>query len=454
MTPRRGHLGRAGDESGVALIVLLLVTLFVGLVGVAMINDTVSEVQIAINQSNALKARYLAEAGVAYAVNQLTQSNTWTGPVTQTFGGGSFTVQVDGATSQAGATGAVKSIVSTGTVLATTVSSGVQTVRETFLILPEAFSKALLSDTDIVVGDTNSSANTTITNTVLRQLGTMHANNVLAASPAVTLQNGSGTVAATGQITASQGTISLGAGTDCTACAPATNQAVIPFPTFNFATYCNRAAAAGTLFTSQGAFNSYVTAHTAGGVATLGSPAAPVMLFVLGGGFNFSPDRNGTPITIYGTLIDYDVGSGTTCTFGEGSPDGDIQFKNNGSSFTIQAENGEPALIVGGSVYSQRNNCKPRSAPPVSVTGLVDILSNTSDPAVTGPSGDGLCLYGSNGGGGAIRFDGVMLATVSEHDNFDALTYDPSIFYGGLPSALNPPGPPFVVLPISWTSGK
>jgi hypothetical protein len=446
----------ARDESGVALVVLLLVALFVGLVGVDMINDTVSEVQIAVNESNAQRARYLAEAGIAYAVAQLTVSNTWTGPVTQTLGSGSFTVQVDGATSQAGATGAVKSIVSTGDVLTSTVSSGQQTVRETFLVLPQAFTKALLSDTTVVAGDANNVANTTITNTVLRQLGTIHANNVLAGPTAVTLQNGSGTVSATGQITASRGAISIGPGTDCTACATATNQAVIPFPSFNFATYCSRASAAGTLFTSNAAFTAYVDSNTVGGTATLGSPSSPVTLFVDLNGGNFQPGGSSTPnIVIYGSLIVYSHG-GTGCSFSANStPAGDVQLNRSSlASLTITSENAEPALAVGGGVWVDRNNCRPRAAPPITINGFIYALANTDNPAVTAPSGSGLCVYGSDGGGGAMHVNGEILGNVANDDNFDSLTYDPSIFYAGLPSALNPPGPPFVVLPISWTSGK
>jgi len=113
----------APSESGLALIVLLAVALFVGLVGVAMMNNTVNELQIAVNQSNAVQARYLAEAGVADAVNHLSVDNTWTGPITQTLGGGTYTVQLDTATSQTGALGAVKSVVSTGTILSGTASA-------------------------------------------------------------------------------------------------------------------------------------------------------------------------------------------------------------------------------------------------------------------------------------------------------------------------------------------
>jgi len=445
-----------GSESGLALIVLLLVALFVGLVGVAMMGDTISEVQIAVNQSNAVQARYLAEAGIADAANRLTQNNTWTGPITQNLAAGSYTVQVDSATSQAGATGAVKSVVSTGSVNSGTAAAGIQTVRETFLVLPQAFTKALLSDTTIIAGDTNSTANTTITNTALRQLGTIHANNVRAASPAVTIQNNSGTnvVSVTGQITASQQSISLGAGTICTACATATDQAVIPFPSFNFATYCNRASGAGTLFTSQTAFNTYVTSKTSGGVATLGSPSAPVMLFVTNG-FNFQP-QGSTPITIYGTLIVYSQGNGTTCTFNAGTaPSGDMQFNMTaGTPFTITAENGEPALMVGGSVWVNRSNCNPRPAPAITITGIIYNMANTSNPTVTAPSGSGLCVYGSNSGGGPMHVTGTIISNFSDHVDIDSLTYDPSIFFGGLPSALNPPGPPFVLLPISWSSNK
>jgi PilX N-terminal len=449
---RTGVCDIGRSESGFALVVLLLVVLLVAVVGVAMMSGAVSEVQVASNESNTMKARYLAEAGIAAAANQLTQNNAWTGPVTQTFAGGSYTVQVDTAASQTGALGAVKSVISTGSV-GSTIAGAVQTVRETFLVLPQAFSKPLVSDTVVTISDTNSVANTTVSNTVLRQLGTVHANNVGAASPAVTVQNGNGIVTVTGQITASQQSISIASGPLCTACAPATNQAVIPFPAFNFATYCNRASAAGTLFTSQTAFDNYVTNNTAGGVATLGSPNAPVDLFVeISTGFDLDES---SPVQVYGTLIVYTQGNSSgSCTFSSSSsPAGDLVFNQSGA-FSVQAENGEPALMVGGNIWNQKNNCKPRAAPPITINGLIYILSGTTNPAVTAVSGPGICVYGSDNGGGAVKFTGAMVTNVASDVNFDALTYDPSIFFEGLPSGLISPGPPYVLLPISWTSGK
>ena len=58
--PLTGRPVARPSESGVALIVLLLVALFAALVGVAMMDATVREVQIAVNESTSVKARYLA----------------------------------------------------------------------------------------------------------------------------------------------------------------------------------------------------------------------------------------------------------------------------------------------------------------------------------------------------------------------------------------------------------
>lgn len=460
MTVRLDTIRRLVDsESGIALVVLLVVALFVALVGVAMTGSTVSELQGAGNERNAVQARYLAEAGVADAANHLSRDNTWVGPVTQSLpgGAGSYTVQVDTTAGNS----AVKVVNSTGSVSPGAPSAASQTIRETFLVLPQAFSKAMLSTTTIsTAGATNNSTAATVTtNTVLRQLGTIHANNVRAAATAVTVQNTGGgssglVVSTTGQITASQGAISIAGASSCIACAPATNQPVIPFPTFNFAAYCNQASAAGTLFTSQTAWNTYVTARTSGGVATLGSPSAPVMLFVTDF-TNFQPNGSAA-INIYGTLILYSHGNGATCTMGTGNPSGDFQISNGTitHTLTITAENGEPALMVGGSVWVARSNCSPRPAPAITITGIVYDLANTDNAAVTAPSGDGLCVFGSNSGGGAIHFTGAIVGNAANNNDFNSLTYDPSIFFGGLPSALNSPGPPYVLLPISWSSAR
>lgn len=456
MRETSGRPVRASSESGFALVVLLLVTLFVALVGLAMMNGTVSEVQIAVTESNTVQARYLAEAGIAAAAAQLAVSNTWTGPLTQTLGSGSYTVQVDTTASQAGATGALKSVVSTGSVANTPAGAG-QTIRETFLVLPQAFSKAMVSDTTITTANAQGGQpNPAIANTVLRQLGTIHANNVLAAGTAVTLQGTGG--ADTGQVTASQGTITIAAGTSCYGCAPATNQAVIPFPSMNFAGYCNTASAAGTLFTTQASFNTYVTNHTSGGVATLGSPSAPVVIFVeVGTGFQM---QGAASIQIYGTFIVYVQGNTAgECNFSAAvAPSGNLGFNMNSSalSVTFTAVNNEPAIMVGGSIFTNRNSCTtPNAEPTITVRGLVYVMDDTTNPATTAPaSPGGVCLYGSGGGGGLATFTGAIVSNSLAYTNFDSLTYDPSIFFQGLPSGLNSPGPPFVLLPISWTSGK
>ena len=327
------------SESGLALIVLLAVALFVGLVGLAMMNATVSEVQIAVSQSNAVQARYLAEAGVADAANHLAQDNTWTGPITQTLGGGSYTVQLDTASSQTGSHGAVKSVVSTGTVRPGTASGTSQTVRETFLVLPQAFTKAVLSNTTVstcaaATCDTGGYT-PTVSNTVLRQLGAIHANNAVTATTAVNLVANTQTV---GQITARRGNVTPTTspmGT-CVACALATNQPTIPFPSFDFTHYQTQATSNGTFFTTQGAFDTYVAALV---TDTSGFRTINGTVFVnTSGQLVLANTTAEQKLRINGSLIVWATG-----------PFGDLSLGSHQPyTIVITSQNGEPAVILGG----------------------------------------------------------------------------------------------------------
>lgn len=435
--------GVAPSESGLALVVLLVVALFVGLVGVAMMNATVGEVQIAVNQSNAVQARYLGEAGIAAAANLLSQDNTWVGPLTQSVPGGqgSYTVQVNTSLSNT----AVKVVDSTGTVLAGTASGANQLVRETFLVLPQAFSKAVLSNTTV----TSCAATTcdtggytpTVSNTVLRQLGAIHANNLVTATTAVNLVVNT---QVTGQVTASRGNVTptTSPGATCIACAPATNQPVIPFPSFNFTHYQTLATANGTNFASQAAFDTYVTGLPASGgfrtisgivfVNTSGSLTLP----------NVAAEQN---LNINGTLIVWATG-----------PFGDLNMNSALThNITITAQNGEPAVILGGEAFFSGT-----SSGTLTVNGLFYILAYSNNPVTKAPGCPGYDLPGTTAA--PVTIKGMLVGqnlggTTCPSGGMDSnsLTYDPSSFFAGLPSGLvTPTSPPFVVLPISWSSGK
>jgi hypothetical protein len=437
----------AQSESGFALIVLLLVTLFVALVGLAMMNGTVSELQIAANESNAIQARYLAEAGIADAANHLSADNTWTGPITQTLGSGSYTVQVDAAASQAGALGAVKSVVSTGSVANTPAGAG-QTIRETFLVLPQAFSKAAVSNTSLttvaVAGITP-----TIQNTVLRQLGAIHANNATGAGTSVTVAAGTEGI---GQVTAGSGTISTPG--ICVACAPATNQAQVPFPSLNFAHYSTLASAntspcplvqVNTLFTSQGNFDACINAvtpdlsgfRTITGVWFMNARKGLVLP-------NVASEQN---LRLNGTLVVYKDNQGNCRAT---TPCGDLQLGTvaGQNQITITSQNGEPAIMVGGSIYPTGG-----ASGTITVNGLVYVLAGTTNPASSAPAAP---AYQATGSAAApITINGILVSQLIDHFDSNSLNYDPSSFFPGLPSGLATPlSPPFVLLPISWTSGR
>jgi len=447
----------ARSETGLALVILLVVVLALTLVGLAMADNVIRETQIAVNQYTAARARYLAEAGIADAAARLSQSNTWVGPITQSLGAGSYTVQVDTTVSNS----ALKTIVSTGTVTSGAPSGANQTIRETVLVLPKAFSKAMVSNTVLTIS--NSSTTPTVQNTVLRQLGTIHANNLLGESPSVSII-GSGTTV-TGQVTASSGTVTIDPAATCVACTPANTLPTIPFPTFNWNTYitlaqnnpnypgpshspCPAVNPTGTYFTSQAAFDTCVAAIT---------PDAQGFRTIRGVVFFNAPSLDGNPfflpnaaagqvLRIIGTLAVYFAGGGCSVT----QPCGDIEWDppvvgTNNLVFTAQG--GEPAIMAAGSFST------PNGPPgPISITGLVYLLANTTDPTVNAPADPGYAFDG--GTPTTVTITGTLVGQRLNAFSSNSLTYDPSIFFAGLPSGLNTPAAPFVLLPFSWSSGR
>jgi len=440
---------RSPQESGVALVVLLVVVLAVAVVGMAMASNVIREAQIAVNESNAIQARYLAEAGIAAAAAQLV-NNTYAGPLTQPLGVGSYTVQVTTVNS------AVKRIVSTGQVFyqgttPTTVSAAQQTIQATVLVLPQAFAKALLSNTVVTVFTAGTGSTPTVQNTVLRQLGAIHANNLNAEDPAVTVLGVGTTVI--NQVTTTQMTINIDPAVTCIACAPDATQPTIPFPTFNWASYQTRAQAAGTFFTSQGTFDAYVAARPTDpqGFRTLSGIVfvqAPILILP-----RTPAERK---LKILGTLVVYQTSGFAinglrfiACSVA--TPCGDLVL--NGLAFPLglnnlvfTGQNGDPAIMTGGGVLSLG------FPGPLSITGLVYLLANTADPTQNPPSEPGYLVLGAPTAPVTIR-GAVVGQRVNAFDS-DSLVYDPSVFFPGLPSGLNATGGPSVLLPLSWSSAK
>ncbi len=432
-----------------ALVVLLVVALAVALVGVAMADNVVRETQIAANESSAVAARYLAEAGIVDAAAHLSQDNTWQGPITQSLGPGTYTVQVDPNVSQLGARGAVKSVLSTGTIGYRGLGSASQTVRVTLLVLPQAFSKALVSNTTVKTSAV-SGIEPTVTDTVLRQLGTIHASNLRSATTAVTLAAGT---AAVGQITASSGTGTITISGQCIACASANNLPTIPFPTFNFSTYTTLATnntspcpgvQSNTLFTTQSNFDSCISAVTAD---ASGRRTINGVWFMNAVSLKLPSVGAEKVLTLNGTLIVYNTtAKGCSAT----SPCGDITFQSlgTGQSIILTATNGEPAVMTGGDILIAGST----SPGTVTITGLVYVLANTTDPVTIAPFAPGFSLAGS--ATAPVTITGMLVVQIIGNFNSNSLTYDPSSFFPGLPSGLVTPTAPFVMLPLSWSSGN
>ncbi len=506
------------SESGIALVFLLVIVLFVALVGIAMADNVVRETQIAANESTAVQARYLAEAGIADAAAHLSRDNTWQGPITQTLGAGTYTVQVDPNVSQLGALGTVKSVLSTGTVFYSSstpsspggLSAASQTVRVTLLVLPQAFSKALVSNTvatvvaatfggggpaiDIatctsgsVIGPVRGPLPSTIArDTVLRQLGTIHANNVCNESPAASIVGPGTTVIA--KVTASRGPVNVDPSSVCTACEPATNQPTIPFPMFDWNHYitlaqnnpnypgpthspCPAVNSTGTFFAAKGPFLDCVKALTPD---AQGFRALSGIIFVQDIRLDLPADPVEQNLKVNGTFVIYTTAGllpdgVTPCSASQ--PCGDLRLRIpcgalpcNNLIFT--AQNGEPAIMVGGSIIA------PGIQSPgiIAITGLVYLLANTTDPTVNLPTDPGYFVPGTLQPPNApspVTITGMLVGQRVNFFNSDSLVYDPASFFPGLPSGLcvnqtptscanqNAPSlAPFALLPLSWSSGK
>ena len=101
----------------------------------------------------------------------------------------------------------------------------------------------------------------------------------------------------------------------------------------------------------------------------------------------------------------------------------------------------------------------PGSVGTITIKGLVVVLAKTINPSTGVPaSSPGYCVHGSTAL--PVTITGAMYVgrvnASSKGDGFDStsLTYDPSIFFQGLPTALVTPTQPFTVLPISWAPAK
>jgi len=296
-----------------------------------------------------------------------------------------------------------------------------------------------------------------------------------------------------------------------------TNVAAIAMPQMNWTAggnnYQGKAIGAGTYFAQNtptaglnGAqnFYKYVCTKAAGAAAvTLGTAAAPVTLYINDttsptispvvidnsnpAGPFFSGNNGCTAtinqITINGTLAVYTTGAaGSTAPAGELPgvevcqvgpplvPCGDIYFGT--MTVTVNAQKGEPAIMVGGNIFGgtptfPNPTCNAPtgaisggggpSPPAVTIKGLVYTLANTANPATAGSQATyGWCVgAGAAGTVNAVVINGALVANAVYEYMGTSITWDPSIFYSGLPSGLvNPAAGQWTVILLSHTSGQ
>ncbi len=174
----RGPLG----ERGSALVTVLILVIVLTVIGTAMLSVTLTEITIAFNHADAAVARDLADAGVARAARELGAALIWPGtggPVTE--GDGTYDVTVV-------ATGSARYLTSTGIR-----GGGRQVLRGGLKAIPRSAINTVFSNTTATIG--TATAGLTVSNTMPSPDATaVHANNILVAATAMTVNTAGATV--------------------------------------------------------------------------------------------------------------------------------------------------------------------------------------------------------------------------------------------------------------------
>lgn len=89
------------NQKAIALVLAMFILVFISIIIVAFLNLIASDLMITTNHLGRLRALYIAEAGVEYAVSQLRVDRNWTANQTTAFPSGSastYTVTYPGTT--------------------------------------------------------------------------------------------------------------------------------------------------------------------------------------------------------------------------------------------------------------------------------------------------------------------------------------------------------------------
>jgi hypothetical protein len=232
------------DERGAALVLALALLTILPILAVAMVFVGTYETAFLIRQRLSDAAFYIADGGVQYALNQLQQSSSYTGPTTYSVGNvGQFIVSV----STQGQPSGYYVIISTGYVPNSTSFQAkriVNSVVELTQQISPVFQNAIASQGNLTIQGsvvTNSSNPTGEGNIYTG------GNLVAQGSPTITIN---GAASAVGTIT-TQGNVTITGGED-------PGVAPLTFPPVNTAPYISQAQAGGTYngnYTIQGSGN-------------------------------------------------------------------------------------------------------------------------------------------------------------------------------------------------------
>lgn len=161
------------NERGAALVTVLILIVVLSVMGVAMVNAEMTEITIAYNQGDAVRARAVSEAGVARAIYELGANPAWPG-VTAPIGDGQYQVTVT-------SSGTVRVIQSVGTR-----GGGSKQLQAAVKALPQFTLYAVLANTTATLGSGISGL--TIRNALpSTSAGAVQASNRLNAATAITI---------------------------------------------------------------------------------------------------------------------------------------------------------------------------------------------------------------------------------------------------------------------------
>ncbi|MBU8933397.1 MAG: hypothetical protein KOO62_05255 [candidate division Zixibacteria bacterium] len=320
------------NQKGSALLIALMLLGMLSLLGLAAIDKTNTDIDLAGNDATAKGAFYVAEAGVKMALVTLNTDDTWRAGFTNVkYGGGFYTVTLVDST---GDSTLFDTVLITSTAV---VDGGAAAVEyETIPVYKTPFSFGLFADAGIFFDrntctDSYNSDSGTYATTVLDSMGDIGSNGTIGSSKDVNF-GGSINVATAGGITLGSGNVVNG---DTSSTVDSVDLDLIPSSEYDWAR-TNSIATIG--ITGSGfTYNNGTKDLTAGSYSNivLSSGVYYFNDISLGQGSNLSL-APGANVTIY---VNGDIHLDQASTMNDGGAPSDLMIFSRGSALTFNQDN-------------------------------------------------------------------------------------------------------------------